>query len=303
MSVHAPLVLREPYKDPFARARSTATPRRPRVLSHVGRWGRARRWLPPGAMRVLDVGCAAGLGCAAIASRAPAGRVFVGVERDQELLARARRQLPWLTVIDGDACELPLPDGCADAVLLLEVIEHLDDPERALSEAHRVLAPGGAIILSVPHRGPTRGLDALNLYAALRRRRPSLPALEEGVVATESERHRHYSLSELERMLQPRFTVERTARTGLGLQELVLLAMLTLRAPLRAPRLAGLLAPLYFLAYILDDLMPTGRFGYHLAVRAWTNKQQDKAGSDAAAGRARARLNGASPRVSEGRPS
>jgi SAM-dependent methyltransferase len=258
--------------DPFATTTPGSIPGRPRLLSYVGRWGRARRWLPADAARVLDVGCAFGYGSAAVLARGREGRVIVGVERDPELLARAQREFPWLPMIDADATELPIANSCADAVLLLEVIEHVAEPERVLAEAHRVLRPGGVIIISVPHRGPSRGLDALNVYAALHRRRPSWPTLEEGVVATDDGHHRHFSAAELGGLLDSRFTVDRVSRTGVGLQELVHLCILMLRVPLRAPTAARVVGPLHLIAYILDDLIPTGSFAYHLAVRAHSNK-------------------------------
>ena len=270
MSVHAAAPASAPA-DPFAGGYRSAPPARPRLLSHAGRWGRARRWLPADALRVLDVGCAWGYGSAAIASPGPAGRVVVGVERDHELLEQAHIRLPWLTVIDADACELPLADDSADAVLLLEVIEHVADPRRVLQEAHRVLRANGTIIVTVPHAGATSGIDALNLYAAVRRRRPRLAPLEEGTLATELDHH-HFAVAELRRLLEPGFALDRVARTGLGLQELATLGIIALRVGLRAPRAAALLRPLHFLAYLVDDLLPTGPLAYNLAVRARAQK-------------------------------
>jgi SAM-dependent methyltransferase len=174
--------------------------------------------------------------------------------------------MPWLTILDGDAAELPIPDGCADAVVLLEVIEHVAEPERVLAEAHRVLRPEGTLIVTVPHRGPTRWLDALNLYAAMRRRRPSWPPLE---ASTESDggAHRHFTADELGALLRPWFTLDRVARRGLGLQELVTILMIVIRVPLRSPWLVRPLMPLHLVAYIVDDTLPTGPLAYHLAVR------------------------------------
>src|SRR5262249_51865186 len=64
--------------DPFASATPGSIPRRPRLLSYVGRWRRARRWLPADALRVLDLGCAFGYGSAAVIARRPPGRTIVG---------------------------------------------------------------------------------------------------------------------------------------------------------------------------------------------------------------------------------
>jgi hypothetical protein len=123
------------------------------------------------------------------------------------------------------------------------------------------------LIVSVPHAGPLQGLDALNRYAALRRRHPSWPPLEPAT-GSAGGIHRHFSLDELARLLGPGFRVERVARTGLGLEELVYLAALLIRVPRRRLRIADSARLLHLIVYLLDDLVPWGPLGYTLTVRA-----------------------------------
>ena len=253
--------------DPFATPPAAVAPVRPRLLSHVGRWGRARRWLPADALRVLDVGCAFGYGSAAIGAAGPAGRIVVGVENNPGHLERGRREFPWVTILDADATSLPVPGGCADAVLLLDVIEHLARPEDAIAEAHRALRPGGVVIISVPARGLLRHLDALNAYTALLRRHPGWPPLEPAT-GSAGGHHRHFAVSELGALLSRGFTVDRVTRTGLGLEELVYLAALLLRVPRRRERVGTAALLLHLAVYLIDDLVPWGRLGYNVTVRA-----------------------------------
>jgi SAM-dependent methyltransferase len=253
--------------DPFELPAAAPAPSRPRLLSYVGRWGRARRWLPKDARRVLDVGCAFGYGSAAIGAGGPAGRVVIGVERDPGHLDVARERFPWITIIEADATELPFSDGCADAVILLDVIEHIADPERVLAEADRVLCPGGVLVLSVPHAGPLHWLDALNLYQSIRRRRPSWPPLEPATTSAGGT-HRHFTPAELTALLAPRFAVERVARTGLGLEEIVYLAGLLLRVPRRTERVGAVTSIVHFIAYVLDDLIPAGALAHTVTIQA-----------------------------------
>jgi len=53
-------------------------------------------------------------------------------------------------VLQADACALPFDDEAFDAVVLGEVLEHLEQDATALAEARRVLAPGGIVAISVP---------------------------------------------------------------------------------------------------------------------------------------------------------
>jgi SAM-dependent methyltransferase len=49
-----------------------------------------------------------------------------------------------------EATAIPEPDGAYDTVLCTQVLEHVDDPEKVMREAHRILEPNGYFILSIP---------------------------------------------------------------------------------------------------------------------------------------------------------
>lgn len=67
---------------------------------------------------------------------------------------------PGLADVLGDACRLPFRDASANAVLLLDVLEHLRSPTAAIAEAVRILKPGGRLVLQVPFMYPVH--DAPN---------------------------------------------------------------------------------------------------------------------------------------------
>ncbi|MEV3987583.1 class I SAM-dependent methyltransferase [Streptomyces sp. NPDC049837] len=99
---------------------------------------------------VLDVGCGDGTAAAVAATLLPGHRI-VGVDWSQDALRRAAPRIG--TVVRGEFGDggLPFADGAADAVLFSEVVEHLVDPDSALDELRRVLAPGGHLMLSTPN--------------------------------------------------------------------------------------------------------------------------------------------------------
>jgi SAM-dependent methyltransferase len=216
---------------------------------------------------VLDVGCAFGFGSAALAGGVR-GRWVAGIEPDRGYARQARKRYAWLPVVQADGAALPFRQRTAGAVVLLDVLEHAADPEAVLAEARRALRPGGTLLLSVPYRGPLAGLDSLNLYLALRRRWEGLPPLEPSEESGAGW-HRHFSLPEVAALLGPDLPIERVRRTGLGLAEVLHLALLLLcRGLLRWEGAYRVLRYAYFGAYLLEDLLPMGRAGYHLHVRA-----------------------------------
>ena len=243
--------------------------RRPRLLTYVGRWGRARRWLPVDARRVLDLGCATGYGTAALAAGQDGQRWIGGLERDTGLARHAGQRYPWLPVLCGDATAIPLKDGAVDAVTLLDVLEHIPNPAAVLVEVRRILRDGGCLVISVPHAGVLAGLDANNVYTALRRRWPGLPPLEPYDASITGDHH-HFTLDELLDMLGPGYIVDRVARTGLGVAELLhLLVLLVFRVVFAWQGAYVLLRYLlHFNTYLIEDCLPSGALGYHLTLRA-----------------------------------
>lgn len=97
---------------------------------------------------VLDVGTGTGF-LAHLA--ACCGKNCVGVDIAEEMLGIARRRAMKPAgnpvFLKGDAEQLPFPDGSFDAVMNRHLLWTLPHPERALQEWHRVLKPGGKVLI------------------------------------------------------------------------------------------------------------------------------------------------------------
>jgi SAM-dependent methyltransferase len=116
-------------------------PGSPELLARVADLIRGR-----GARRILDLGT----GCGELLSLLrKEGLQAVGLDLCGTLLGRARvNTSPSTPLIQGDVERLPLASGRVDLVTLLRVVHYLGRPEAALSEAARVLRPGGWLILA-----------------------------------------------------------------------------------------------------------------------------------------------------------
>jgi glycosyltransferase involved in cell wall biosynthesis/ubiquinone/menaquinone biosynthesis C-methylase UbiE len=56
-----------------------------------------------------------------------------------------------ISMIKADGCYIPLPDNSFNVIYLLDVIEHVEDDEKLVNEALRILQTGGKLILTTPH--------------------------------------------------------------------------------------------------------------------------------------------------------
>jgi ubiquinone/menaquinone biosynthesis C-methylase UbiE len=99
-------------------------------------------------MRLLDVGCGPGTITVDLARRVAPGEV-VGVDRSADVLAEAGAhavrenvKIDWRT---ADVYALDFPDASFDVVHAHQLLQHLSDPVRALTEMRRVLRPGGVV--------------------------------------------------------------------------------------------------------------------------------------------------------------
>lgn len=95
---------------------------------------------------VLDIGCAD----AKPRRHLPADAHYVGID----YYSTAKGWYGTRPDIYADARLLPLSDGCVDHSMLLDVLEHIPQPDRCLSELHRTLKRGGSLTIQVPFLYP-----------------------------------------------------------------------------------------------------------------------------------------------------
>jgi len=100
--------------------------------------------------RLLDVGSGPGFLASAVGEAVGASGEVCGVDISEPLLAIAAAHCagqPWVNFRRGDATKLPFPENHFDAAVVTQVLEYVGDVPAALSELHRVLRPGGRVLV------------------------------------------------------------------------------------------------------------------------------------------------------------
>lgn len=98
--------------------------------------------------QVLDIGCGPGFLCESIASEVGATGAVVGIDVSRDLIGLCERRNPpqCLSYAVGDATNIERPNASFDAVTCTQVAEYVPDVDRVVSEAFRVLKPGGRTV-------------------------------------------------------------------------------------------------------------------------------------------------------------
>jgi ubiquinone/menaquinone biosynthesis C-methylase UbiE len=105
---------------------------------------------------VVELGCGNGLGAELIAGLGP--RSYVGIDVMPEQIALAQeRNLSVARFLVGDASAVELPDSCADVVVILGILHHVERWREAIAECRRLLRPGGALVVEEPDAALLRG--------------------------------------------------------------------------------------------------------------------------------------------------
>ncbi len=118
---------------------------------------------PDDDMRILDLPC--GRGFYINMFRYLCQCQLIGADLDWDVIQKAERNIGHLDNValqQVNIYNMPYPDNCFDAVVLSEVLEHIDDDARGLGEAFRVLKPGGLVAVTVPHANYPFWWDPIN---------------------------------------------------------------------------------------------------------------------------------------------
>lgn len=119
-------------------------------FTHVGQLIKETGLQNEPTFQAIEIGCGEGFSTQRIANMLPPQAIFAASEYVSDLVPKAAKRNPGVTVLQESTYELTHPDDSFDVVLLLEVLEHLDYPDKALQEIARILKPSGYLILGVP---------------------------------------------------------------------------------------------------------------------------------------------------------
>lgn len=137
-----------------------------KVFEKLGFWeesGQAANFIPSDPeYTVLDIGCGNGVSTANMI-----GKVKVGVELSEKQMIRAKKNFPDINYVVADARELPFKSNTFDLIVAINLLHHVNDPEKIIEECHRVLKRGGKLLTVDPNLYNPIGFIGRGLYRLL----------------------------------------------------------------------------------------------------------------------------------------
>jgi SAM-dependent methyltransferase len=111
---------------------------------------------------------------------------LVGAELDGDVIRKAQANvghLPDIQLNQANIYALPYPDNTFDAVILSEILEHIDDDVAGLREVYRVLKPNGVVAITVPNADYPFWWDPINRTLEFLFKRPIRTGMFAGIWA------------------------------------------------------------------------------------------------------------------------
>lgn len=119
------------------------------VASREHAVSRVMRWVKANKPVILDIGCSSGYTIKLLRERLP-DAVIAGADCVTGPLQSLGAAIPDLPLFQFDLVTCPLPDNSVDAVISLNVLEHIESHEAAVRQIYRILKPGGIVVVEVP---------------------------------------------------------------------------------------------------------------------------------------------------------
>lgn len=98
---------------------------------------------------ILEIGCTSGFMLKDLKKNFPHA-FLIGADVIPEKLEALADKMPNVPLLQFDLTQCPLPDNSIDVLVMLNVLEHIEQDEKALLQIKRILRPGGLLILEVP---------------------------------------------------------------------------------------------------------------------------------------------------------
>ena len=178
-------------------------------------------WIPYNIGKALDIGCASGDYLIQYSKKCE--KIF-GVDPNVELIRKAKIDYPKIEFRVGTAENLSFKDETFDLVIMGDVLEHVKDENKSLDEIYRVLKKDMLLIVTVPHKGLFSFMDIDN-YSWYYRKLFGIKTDKPGY----QNKHKHYSLKDLEKLFLKKFEILNYYRSSLFLLPFILNFRLLIR--------------------------------------------------------------------------